>query len=381
MSVNWNDQSLKHVLVFQQISPTNLNKVLGTLRNVILSESSITAGYYTDARVQATIVCHDSNWVRGAFIRITDTVPEKNWSRVLGTFVVTNDDATITNGVWKTTYTCYSLIWTLSKDYRSSALQISKNGSSRTALKSICKTSGRPYRDTASDVKYKAMKVYPVGTTQLERIFDICDATKRRLDVDPDGTLRTDKRTSLGKKTPLYTLDYSAGNTIMHDDFSRSSNLLELPDASVAYYSWTEQTKQKTKNKSGKTVEKTVNTKKELSTEATRVISTEAGKRPFRIALYNQVANTDHNKQEYTKESLKKKAKSYLTASYERIKWKGTIQYLPIWEGDVLRIVLPDKYGKYAGNQKVYVQEMTLNLDTMQIQVTLRSTASGDEND
>lgn len=372
MSVDWNDQKLKHVLKFEQVSPTSLSKTLGTLDGVILSESSITAGYYTDARCQATIVLHNGNWKRGAYIRITDTVPEENWRRVLGTFVVTNDDARYEKGAWKTTLTCYSLIWTLSQDYRSSALRIKKRGSASSALKSICKTSRCACKDTGPEVFYKSEKVFPVGTTQLERIFEICDATQRRLDVAPDGTILFEKYKSRSSQSPKFTLNYAEANSLMHDDFARSSNLLELPDTAVVYYSWTE-----TKKKGDESKE----IKHDVTGEYSRTITTEAGTRPFRVAVYKQMSNNEQGVEEYTSKELSKEAKRYLESYKERIKWTGTIQYLPIWEGDVLTLILPDRYASYSGKQKVFVQEMTLRLDTMQIQVTLRSTKSGNEND
>jgi hypothetical protein len=358
MAIDWFDQSHIHRLDFEQVSPTSL-EVIGPLTDVVLESSSITAAYYTDTRTSAQLEVRNSNWVRGAFIRITHWLEGEDYRHTLGTYVVVSDDATRKNGEWVTTLMCQSVLYTLSTDIQPKVLTIKKNGSTRKAIKSILSTSGRKYRFTDSDdYKYSEAKVYEVGKSQLTRLFDICNTSKRRVEVDPDGYVRIEKAVSHMSKTPKHTLDISDRHGIMHDDLKRSSNLLEMPDRAVVAYSPGPD-------------------ENDIIGYATTKIQMDVGARGFSVTEFHSVTDPPSK----TQKGIDSLAKSYIKNNVELVDWDVTIQYLPIWEGDALTLVTDDVEERYAGGVKVFVKSMDIDLATMQIGLTLKLAASGDSNE
>ena len=62
----------------------------------------------------------------------------------------------------------------------------------------------------------------------------------------------------------------------------------------------------------------------------------------------------------------------------ELITWELTTTYLPIWEGDVVDLVINDGMNAYRGVRKCLVKNIELDLATMTMHLTLKETASGD---
>lgn len=86
------------------------------------SECSVTYGYYTDNKAQATIVMSEDSYIKaeGNLVRVSHTafLPDgTEETEVLGTFFIDGADKSTDGGIVKRTCTCYSTMWRLSRSY------------------------------------------------------------------------------------------------------------------------------------------------------------------------------------------------------------------------------------------------------------------------
>ncbi|MBQ6649804.1 MAG: hypothetical protein IJM67_00975, partial [Atopobiaceae bacterium] len=63
----------------------------------------------------------------------------------------------------------------------------------------------------------------------------------------------------------------------------------------------------------------------------------------------------------------------------EHVEWSLTTTYLPISAGDVVELVVHDGLADYRGRRKCLVKTCELDLGDMTMALTLKETASGDE--
>jgi hypothetical protein len=68
------------------------------------------------------------------------------------------------------------------------------------------------------------------------------------------------------------------------------------------------------------------------------------------------------------------------TDSVEHIEWELETLYLPLWEGDVIELYVPDGQQGYTGLRKCLVKSVSLQLDgAMPMKITLREVANVEE--
>ena len=82
-----------------------------------------------------------------------------------------------------------------------------------------------------------------------------------------------------------------------------------------------------------------------------------------------------------TQAQAQRLAEEYLAkASVELREWKIKTKYLPnIWEGDVINLVVPDGEEEYRGTRKCLVKAIDMAGPYLDMTITLKETASGDE--
>lgn len=365
-TIDWKDQTVRHELTFQMVSPQNIDKVIGTLEGVDLSGSTLTASYYTDVRVSGKIKVDDGNWVRGSFIRIIDRVPEWNWTRELATCVVTDDDAERSNGRWVTTLTLQGMLKTLSTDITGGIWVMSAGSNGLTAIRDILNARGCKYRSTdAVGNRIGSTVTLDSGKSQLEKIFAMTTATGNRIDTDGHGTIVVSKYVAPARKSPVLSIDVD-GNPrgIAHDGLQRSSDYLSMPNRCIVSYNYSE-------SSGNESQQRNISASAELPSNNPQAYQ----QMGYVIASVRQVNELNPA----TWQNAYDQAKSDLNKSVDLVEWKLTTQYLPIWEGDVVALNVPDGPQRYRGARKCLVKELELALDTMQMQLTLKETASGDD--
>ena len=372
MSIDWFDQHRVHSMRFEMVSPTNLEQPMGELTGVERNGSSLMAAYYTDLRTSGRLKLHGLQWDRRSFIRITHLLPDEGYSRVLGTYIVTSYDNHREKGEWVQELELQSILYGLQTDIASTPWALSAGADAVTAMTQMLSKRGRPYR--LVDPNRSACSdsvVYKSGETYLTRVFDLCEISGNRVDVDPRGYVTIGRHVNPHVKVPMFELDLANDRGIVHDGVSMANNWLEIPTEAAVVYRYSEQ--QDVDDGEGGTTKESVQL--EIDGEAF-VLDDHIywyGYRGYHVVKYREISDMEPA----TQQQADKLAYDDLTDCWERVEWTLTTQYLPIWEGDVVILNVPDGPQGYTGRRKCMVKSLDLDLGTMQMNLTLKETTEG----
>lgn len=206
--IDWKDPKRTDVIHFKMIDPNNLDQVFGDIDLVQLGSSNITYGYYADTRYQSQItLLRESNYVDNMWIRIVHEVPAENYVNELGTFIPISPVINYTGTVTKS-FDLQSPLWSLTDDYTSAAFTIAAKSSYLDAFKKVCDTCHRSYlMENPTDYKPTKAVVYEIGTSYMDILFDIADATNNRIDVDGHGRITLSPLVDKTTLSPTWELD------------------------------------------------------------------------------------------------------------------------------------------------------------------------------
>lgn len=370
--VDWADQTRRDVLTFQMVSPTNIDQVYGELEGVNLSGSSLTAAYYTDTRTSGRLKVVGGNWVRGSMIRVVHAVPEWDYKEEIGTYIVTNDEAEREHGEWSYELTLNSRLFGLSVDKHVRPWTIASNASALKAAQQSLSDSGTPYRlVSAKDKKYSDAVVVESGTTRLKALFDICEVAGDRLDVDAHGRVTISPATSPASRTPTWRIDLADERGVAVDGLSRSTDWLQMADVVAVSHKFTEQVK---KGRTTESVQREVNGVAMVSSNTHQSHANRGYSVVNFISLSEMSPQTAAQAQKIAEEHLRDEQR-------ELVEWELTTMYRPIWEGDVVELVVHDGLKEYQGVRKCLVKSLDLDLKDMTMRLTLKETSSGDKGD
>lgn len=364
---DWMDQRHSHQLVVTMVSPTDITATLGRLENVEPSASSLTAAYYSDTRTSGKLVYYGEGWVRGSLLRIAYKIPEWGYTRTLGTYMVANDDASRSHGIWRTELKLHSMLYALDKNV-GKPKTLARGASALAATKQILSAAKRPYVATkARNVKLKDAMVLESGTSELRRLFALAKACNNRLDVTATGKISVDPYQLPYSKAPVLTIDLDDPRGVAMDGVARSSNFLELPNRAMVIYRYS--------------AEVTKNGRK--TTEQREIVeyADATGKRS--AASIGWVITSVHQPSEMSPETAaraQKLAKSYLSQdSQEHVEWTLTTTYLPLWEGDVVDLVVHDGPQQYRGHRHCLVKSIELELQHFTMRMVLKEVKPYDD--
>lgn len=364
MAYDWRDLSRRDVLTFEMVSPTSIDQVYGELEGVDLSSSTLTAAYYTDTRTSGSLKVVNSNWVRGSMIRVIHEIPEWGYRNELGTYIVTNDSAERENGVWVTELTLNSRLFGLSTDKHPRTWTIATNARALKAITDSLKASGCPYTTSgAKDKTYKSAVVVEPGTARLSALFDMANASGNRLDVDGHGRVTVKAAVSPSGKVPSWRIDLSDPRGVAVDGLSRSTDWLQMANVAVVNHKYTDK-----------------KSEKEIVgiARASSSLHQSHAQRGYTVTNFQSVSElspkTQARAQALANEALAKDSR-------ELIEWELSTTYLPIWEGDVVELVVHDGDELYRGVRKCLVKSLDLDLGHMTMNLTLKETSSGDKGD
>lgn len=393
-AIDWADQTRHDVLTFQMVSPTNIDQVYGELEGVELSGSSLTAAYYTDTRTSGRITVHNGNWIRGSMIRVIHSVPEWNYKHEIGTYIVTNDDAVREKSEWVYELTLHSRLFGLSTDKHVRPWTIAKNASALKAARQTLKDSGTPYKEVSpKDKKYKDAVVVESGTDRLKALFDICEVAGNRLDVDAHGRVILAARVNPSSKTAVWRIDLKDTRGVAVDGLSRSTDWLQMADVVAVSHKFSEKVQEQdgyyksngtksdgTKYKKGDPKYKEKSVEREVNGIAKVSASTHQAHAKRGYSVVNFISLSEMSPK--TAAQAQKIAQQHLKdEQHELVEWELTTMYRPVWEGDVVELVVHDGLKEYQGVRKCFVKSLDLDLEHMTMRLTLKETASGDKGD
>lgn len=366
-ALDWTDAAKVNRIRVLMVDSRDVTRVLGELKGVDLSQSSLNCAYYSDTRTSGKIAVLGDGWIRGSLLRIVHEIPEWDYSNVLGTYIVTDDGARRDAGAWHYDMTLQSRLYGLSTDKLDKPWLISSNAYAETVLNQLI--SGATYYrlDGAPPVyRFKGAQVLGTGTSRLSALFSLANVSSARLDVSPLGnpTVRAYVRPML--KTPKLRIDLRSSRGLARDGLTRTTNWLMMPDEVVISYKYNETV-------DGKAVQHEITGSATVWQQAHQA----EVNRGFRVTDYVEVRDlqpaTAARADQLALERLQ-------TDSVEHIEWELETLYLPLWEGDVIELYVPDGQQGYTGLRKCLVKSIDLSLNgAMPMKLVLKEVGSGDD--
>lgn len=407
MAIDWKRTDVTHVLTAQMVSQTNLGATVGTLEGVDWASSNIEAAYYTDLRTSGKLVVIGDGWVRGSFIRIIHSIPEFGFKETLGTYVVTDDDAELENGVWRYELELQSTLVMLKDDLLKDPWPIKKGSKALKAMKDVLGSSGAHSMRSAladfggaegssavtiddslaDDVPASTALIMESGKSRLECFFALCSMSQNRIDVKPDGYIAVRRRVRHSSKAPKFRFDLEdPRGTVVDGSVSRSTDWLSVPDTIIVEHSFDVEVEDGTYDRKTTDKDGTVHPKgsKKYKTEQRTiraVAKTPTGphsvkKRGYSIAEVQQVENVVP----HTLARASQVAAELVKNASQHTTWEIDTTYVPLWEGDVVELVVHDGVKEYRGVRKCLVQNVDIDLGSMLMSLTLKE-LDGTEDD
>lgn len=385
---DWRDTTARHNIRVVMVSQTNLEDQLGELEGVDLSGSSLEWGYYTDLRTSGKLRVWGDHWQRGRFLRIYHEVPKYGFVEILGTYIVTMDDAELINGVWVYDLELHSTLEMLVNDLLTRPWVIARGASALDAIRQVIAGSGAHSMrkslatlagakdsevelDTslAEDKQATTAQIMKGGQSRLECIFALCKMGNNRLDVSPMGHYTVTRRKNLSSVAPKYRLDMADTRGVIVDgSVKHHTDWLELPDTFAVEHTYSD------KDGDSKSEQKEIYGIAKVKASNSHAIAN----RGYSIVHFESVREMEPK----TAMRANEIARQHLDEqSVELMEWELNTVYLPLREGDVVELII--RYGpkEYIGIRKCFVKDIEVDLQHMTMHMTLKETASGDKGD
>jgi len=341
------DQKLARSVEVLMVDPHNLDAVMGSLEGVDLSGSSVSAAYYTDTRTSAKLAVVGDGWIPGSLLRIVAHIGDE--SRTLGTYWVYDDDAKRNGSTWEYDYKLQSALYRISQD-RGVGPWIIKGGV--TAMKAAAQDldwAGADYTIAGNDAIINEPIVFEGGKNRLEHIMALCTMADNRVDVEPDGTIAIGAYKEPAEQEPSLTLDLNDPRGVVQDGITRASDRYSMANRIVVSFTSNEGAEQT-----------------EIVGYAD-VSGNLSPKNSGRIITDYRVVDSLNPPTTATAFDL---AKKYADMQRPAIEWDLETAYLPIWEGDIIALIVHD--GAYTGRRKCLVKNVDINLSDLSMSLKLK---------
>lgn len=343
---DWKDASRNFEIRIMMVDPHNLDIDRGELTDLILSGCSISYGYYTDTRVSAKLQTLGSNYIDGSWLRIR--LISDDYAADLGTFVLQDDpDVEEKNGEEIYTYDLQSVLWALSNDMCSGHFAIGSGSYALDVFNRVCGTCGKVSIKKAGtrNYRYTDSRIYDIAETYQSILYDICEASNNRLDIDGHGRITIEPYLSPSQITPAWTVDADDPRTLLLSaGVTTTSDSHTVIGRAIVVY------------KSGET---------EITATADRKSTSpySASQRGYMITRKYQVDNLTPA----TTAAAQALAEKYLTESEASVTTKASFLYFPCQCGETLYLIRDGTKRKYL------IQSIDpLNLKNMTMELTLK---------
>lgn len=362
MGYDWADLTRRDELQFVMVSQNDLDTAIGTLEGVDLSGSSLSAAYYTDERTSGQLRVVGDGWVRNSLIRIVHRVEAWGYSRELGTYIVEADPAIRENGEWVRTLELKSMLHALETDLGTHEWLVAQGASAKAACSQMLATCKRPHLDLSSnDRVVSAPIVYESGTSYLTRLLDLCTNSDNRLDVDGHGNVTIAPYVPPAARQAAFRLDLADPRGIVEDGISLNTDYLSMPGRAIVSYRYSDE---------GSSDQREIVAVADATGEAS------SAARGYMVADFQSLTEMEPATYERALQIARETLES---RSREKVEWEINCAYLPIWEGDVVELVVHDGDARYQGVRHCLVKNVELSLEHMSMRLTLKETASGDD--
>ena len=361
--MDWSDLRRTDVLAVTMVSPTNLDAPLGELVGLDPTGCSVTAGYYTDTRTSGRLAFVGDGWVRGSILRLWHRIPEWGYEREVGTYMAVDDPATRDRGSWRTELELHSMLKALSTDV-AKPKTLGVGASALAASQQILETSSRPYVvSKANDTKLKDALVLESGTDQLSRLYSLAKACDNRLDVDAHGRVTIDPYQAPYAKSPVLEISLSDPRGVAQEGITRTSNLLSMPNRAYVSYRYTD-------SSGGKSEQR----------EIVEFADATGSRSPASVGWVISDVHSLSEMEPQTAARAQELARQYLEDDqHEHVEWELTTAFLPVWEGDVVDLVVDDGPEWYRGRRRCLVKSLDMELAHFTMRLTLKEVRPHDD--
>lgn len=368
--MDWKDLTRRGELHAYLVSPNNLDVIEDELLGIDWSTLKITGAYYSDTRTSGSIRTHYANWNQDdphtPFVRIVYEIPEWNYTRELGTFIVRNDPQEIGEGTHRTDLELQSMLYALSLEFPEKKKAITAGAKVSTAMKSELEDAGMAYVfDDIFEYQINSLAILENNKSRLARMFTLTEMSNNRIDVDGHGNIVLKRYMEPNIRTATMRIDLNDPHGIVKDGIKRTSNYLQQPSEAVIVYKWTE-------TENGESVEH------EITAKATVKAGDHAsvGARGYKITDFQQVNDlsprTAQQAQKLAREKLDKQSQT-------KTEWQISTTYIPLQEGDIVELYVPFGAEQYQGVRKCLVKNIEFSGEFLDTTLTLKETSGGDE--
>ena len=362
------------------VSQTNLNNLIGELRDIELGSSSLTYDYYSDTRTSSKITFHGaSQYVRGSFIRIVYTIPDLGYSETLGTYMVTDINHAYKNRSDTVTLALQSAgLYPLSLHKTANAITLGRGTKASAAIKNLLAQDNRSYVFTASNDYVIASDGLALTSNEtfLKEIYTLADLANIKVGVNPQGQVTFVNRTYPLQNTARYTLDANDTRGIVQNDYERTSDELTVPSEVVVSYTgsdntksdaWKEEMRQRDSNYQDSITITAISKVTGNNSAETR------GYTVTRFESESEMVPSTYNK---AKSLADTDIKIFSTPDTS---WKITTSYFPLSIGDVIEFIpRADDNAPYTESHKTFVSSADLNLSSMKWSLSLKEATTYD---
>lgn len=237
--MDWIEASKNYTLLVSMVNQTNVDDVLGPLKNVLLDGLTITENYNSDSRVQAKISTatktgESDGYIKNARLRITLIVPEFNFYEEMITGYVSDISREETSGYIKRTYTVEGTIWGLLDHKMKTSVVISKGAKLLTIWRGLVDKQTKMQYDIngAQDRVFGKNIIYEPASTLSTILFEISSGSDR-MDVDGHGRLTLKKYQKPSEQTPSRSVVYGERRNGLKGTYKRASKEWDAPGRAI----------------------------------------------------------------------------------------------------------------------------------------------------
>ncbi len=237
--MDWTDTGYSYHVEVSVVSQVNVDETFGVLQGILLSGLTISENYYSDSRVQGkvtTVVAEGESdgYIENARLRITLSIPDRDWSEEMMTGYVSDIDENVENGMTKRTYSIEGTIWGLLEHKIKSPIIIGKGA---TLINAWCKildfnTKMQHTHKDAMDHNFGSNIIYEAGSALSTVLFELSSGYDR-MDVDGHGRITLSKYTAPSKRSSIGFLDMHDAKGLSLYPLSKSSSKWEAPGRAI----------------------------------------------------------------------------------------------------------------------------------------------------
>ena len=365
MALDWKDLSRTDKIELMMVSPQSMDQTYGTLQNAIMSECYISSLYYSDTRTSGSIsVLGVDQYVPNSLIRIIHHIPEWGYTNELGTYLVRESPYTRKRGAWKTKLALESRLEGLALNKAKSPWTVAKGAEVVTAMQQMLTECRMEYSTIgARGLTASEPFVYETGSSYLSRLYDLCNVSKNRLDIDSHGTVVVSAYTEPKYKPPKFRLDLADIHGLVKDDISLTSSYMSTPNRAIVSYRYTEKVNDES-------------VEREITAFTDSTGSNAFGARGYIVSDYYEISELEPPT--YAT-ALQISQMRLADQQKDKVEWEITCPYFPVWEGDIIELVVHDGPASYQGNRHCLVKSQKISFKNMSMDLVLKETASGDE--